>query len=168
MCMRCLFCQTWLWNAYYFGPCHNQWRCYSSKHTCLSRFVYCHCEYLSILGLPLGCALYKNQFDNFRAALDCLLQPSVVKILVSMVRKQIPDHEIWIPNSLGIYNMIFPLSVYMDMGTDCTATSTITFAFATTTSTTRQWEVKVSQITCYGRERYEFNLYEKYISYNMP
>ena len=54
------------------------------------------------------------------------------------------------------------------MGTDCTATSTITFAFATTTSTTRQWEVKVSQITCYGRERYEFNLNEKYIRYNMP
>ena len=49
---------------------------------------------------------------------------------------------------------VFISTVYMDMGTDCTATSTIAFNFATTTSTTRQWEVKVSQIKCYGRERY--------------
>ena len=39
--------------------------------------------------------------------------------------------------------------VYVDIGPATGATGTISFNFATTSSTTRQWEVKVTQVPCY-------------------
>ena len=39
--------------------------------------------------------------------------------------------------------------VYVDIGPATGATGTISFNFATTASTTRQWEVKVTQVPCY-------------------
>ena len=45
------------------------------------------------------------------------------------------------------------LLVYVDMGNQATDSVTLNFAF-TTTSTTRNWEIKVSQIECSNPGRY--------------
>ena len=47
----------------------------------------------------------------------------------------------------------FLLPVYVDMGNQNTDTVTLAFAFSTT-STTRNWELKVSQIECWNAGRY--------------
>ena len=41
----------------------------------------------------------------------------------------------------------------MDVGTTCTGTATLAFSFSTVSSTTRQWEMKVTQIPCSSRTR---------------
>ncbi len=38
--------------------------------------------------------------------------------------------------------------VYVDMGNQATDTVTLAFTFSTSSSTTRNWEIKVSQISC--------------------
>ncbi len=63
---------------------------------------------------------------------------------------------LWIKNKsiiLTIAKMFF--SVYIDMGNQPTDSSTLSFAF-TTTSTTRNWEIKVSQIECSNPGRWVY------------
>ena len=42
----------------------------------------------------------------------------------------------------------------MDIGTGCENTGKIDFGFAAASATSRQWEVKVTQIECSSRSRY--------------
>lgn len=44
------------------------------------------------------------------------------------------------------------LSVYIDIGRGSSDSATLNFAFANTASTTRQWEIKVTQVKC-GRHK---------------
>ena len=51
-------------------------------------------------------------------------------------------------------NILFHELVYMDIGTGCENTGKIDFGFAAASATSRQWEVKVTQIECSSRSRY--------------
>ena len=44
--------------------------------------------------------------------------------------------------------------VYMDIGTGCENTGKIDLAFGTAASTSRQFEIKVTQVECTSRSRY--------------
>ena len=55
--------------------------------------------------------------------------------------------------SSQIYVLLHGL-VYMDIGTGCEKTGKIDFGFAAASATSRQWEVKVTQIECTSRSRY--------------
>ena len=50
--------------------------------------------------------------------------------------------------------ILFHELVYMDIGTGCENTGKIDFGFAAASATSRQWEVKVTQIECSSRSRY--------------
>jgi len=46
-----------------------------------------------------------------------------------------------------------PCLVYVDVGQAAGGTATLAFTFATSASTTRQWEIRVSQIECFSSSR---------------
>ena len=57
--------------------------------------------------------------------------------------------------------------VYMDIGMGCENTGKIDFAFGTAASTSRQFEIKVTQVECTSRSRYVHKFTQNTFSKNI-